>query len=155
MAVLEPRDGEVRYFISYVLLFGATGSVMAFNRAARALREIMQRFLMLPAINYFDDFPHVDLDGMVVRSQVVMEEAFRVMGPRRTPPARKFVVLGVVVDLAQSHDKVVVVRNKEDRVEELEATWRHCMSSHQPQQLRCTEGSTLLRRSAAGDGWLR
>eukprot|EP00913_Durusdinium_trenchii_P035780 g33481.t1 len=41
---------------------------------------------------------------------------------KRIPPARKFVVLGVVVDLSQSSDGVVIVRNKEDRVQELEAT---------------------------------
>lgn len=34
IAVLDPDDGEVKYFISCVLPFGATGAVMAFNRAA-------------------------------------------------------------------------------------------------------------------------
>ena len=36
IAMLDPEISEVRYFISYALPFGATGSVMAFNRAARA-----------------------------------------------------------------------------------------------------------------------
>ena len=129
IAVLDPEVNRVKYFVSYVLPFGATGSVMAFNRAARALREVLQRFLFLPVVNYFDDFPHVDLERMVVRSQVVMEEAFRVLGwgiaeeaKKRTPPARRLVVLGVVIDLNQSQDGVVVVRNKDERVDELEAT---------------------------------
>ena len=129
IAVLDPEVNRVKYFVSYVLPFGATGSVMAFNRAARALREVIQRFLFLPVVNYFDDFPHVDLESMVVKSQVVMEEAFRVLGwgiaeevKKRTPPARRFIVLGVVVDLSQSQEGVVVVRNKDDRVDELEAT---------------------------------
>ena len=111
IAVLDPQSNEVRYFISYVLPFGATGSVMAFNRAARALKEVLQRFLLIPVINYFDDFPHVDLEVMVVRTQVVMEEAMRTLGwgiaeeaKKRIPPARKFVVLGVVVDLSQSSE---------------------------------------------------
>ena len=67
------------------------------------MREILQRFLLLPAINYFDDFPHVDAERMIVRSQVVTEEAFRVLGwgiaeeaKKRTPPSKKFVVLRVV-----------------------------------------------------------
>ena len=57
---------------------------MAFNRAARALQEVLQRFLMLPVVNYFDDFPHVDVEGMAVRSQVVMEEAMRTLVPRNS-----------------------------------------------------------------------
>lgn len=64
-----------------------------------------------------------------MKSQVVMEEALRVLGwviadevKKRTPPSRRFVVLGVVVALTQSQEGVVVVRNKEDRVTELGAT---------------------------------
>ena len=79
IAVLNPSDSKIKYFISCVLPFGATGAVMAFNRAARALREVLQRFLMLPVVNYFDDFPHVDVEQVVVRSQVVMEEAMRTL----------------------------------------------------------------------------
>ena len=121
---------------------------MAFNRAARALREVLQRFLLIPVINYFDDFTRVDLEVMVVKSQVVMEEAMRVLGwgiaeeaKKRIPPARKFVVLGVVVDLSQSSDGVVIVRNKEDRVQELEATIEEMdpySLSPRPRRLRCT-----------------
>lgn len=58
IAVLDPKDEAVKFFVSCALPFRATGAVMAFNRAARAIRDILQRFLMLPVVNYFDDFPH-------------------------------------------------------------------------------------------------
>ena len=104
---------------------------MAFNRAARALKEVLQRFLMLPVVNYFDDFPHVDVEGMAVRSQVVMEEAMRTLGwsiaeeqKKRAPPSQSFVVLGVVIDLGKVSDGLVLVRNKPERADELDAVIR-------------------------------
>ena len=49
----------------------------------------------VPDATYFDDFPHVDVEGMAVRSQVVMEEAMRTLGwgiaeeqTKRAPPAQ-------------------------------------------------------------------
>ena len=56
LGVLEPTDGTVSFFVSHVLPFGATGAVMGFNRLARGLREVLQRYFMLPVVNYFDDF---------------------------------------------------------------------------------------------------
>jgi len=107
LTVLDPKEDEVRFFISNVLPFGATGSVMAFNRVARALRDLMRKLLMLPVVNYFDDFAHIDLDEMVDRSQAVMERFLDILGwqiarepTKRIPAAEKFVVLGVVVDLS-------------------------------------------------------
>lgn len=48
----------------------------------------------------------MDVERLAVRSQVVMEEAMRMLGwgiaeetKKRTPPAKQFVVLGVIVDL--------------------------------------------------------
>ena len=128
IAVLDPEEDVVKFFVSYVLPFGATGAVMAFNRVARALRDIMQRFLLMPVVNYFDDYPHIDEETMAIRSQVVMEEAFRTLGwgiaeeqKKRTPPSASFVVLGVAIDLTQSHENVVLVKNKAERVGELES----------------------------------
>ena len=102
---------------------------MAFNRAARALRDVLQRFFMMPVVNYFDDFPHIDIEAMAVKSQVVMEEAMRTLGwgiaeepKKRIPPSKKFVVLGVVIDLSQVGEGAVVVRNKPERADELDVT---------------------------------
>ena len=127
LTVLEPDSNEVKFFISNVLPFGATGSVMSFNRVARALRDLMRKLLWLPIANYFDDFTHIDLEEMADRSQAVMERFLEILGwqiaaepAKRTPAAAKFVALGVVVDLEESEKGVIKVKNKEERAVELE-----------------------------------
>ena len=119
LGVYDPKSERVRYFVSRVLPFGATGAVMGFNRVARALRDIMQKLLYIPTVNYFDDYPHIDVVGMAVKSQVVMEEFLDILGwqvsleaKKRLPPCPKFTVLGVVIDLTKSVEGLVVVKNK-------------------------------------------
>ena len=79
----------MRYFISKVLPFGATGAVMGFDRIARALRDLMRKLLFLPVVNYFDDFPHVDAECMAAKSQVVMEEFLDILGWQISREAKK------------------------------------------------------------------
>lgn len=99
---------------------------MGFNRAARAIRDILQSLFSLPVVNYFDDFPHVDLSKCADRAQAVMEEVLQLLGwtvslepKKRLPACKQFQVLGVVVDLSRTQQEVVVVSNKPERVEEL------------------------------------
>ena len=90
LTVLEPDTNEVKFFISNVLPFGATGSVMSFNRVARALRDLMRKLLWLPIANYFDDFTHIDLEEMADRSQAVMERFLEILGWQiAAEPAKK------------------------------------------------------------------
>ena len=138
LAVFDPDADKIKYFVSYVLPFGATGSVMNFNRVARALRDVMQKFFMLPVVNYFDDYPHVDVPQLAVRSQVVMEEVLKTLGwqvaeepKKRLPPSEVFVVLGVQVDLTESHLGFVKVCNKPERVLEVEEVRKEVESSRQ------------------------
>ena len=126
LSVFEPSSQQVRFFGSLVLPFGATGAVMSFNRVARALRNIMQRLLLLPVSNYFDDFPHVDTLRMADQSQAVMEQFLEVLGwqiatgvDKRIPAAVRFPVLGVVVDLSESALGIIRVENKPSRAEEM------------------------------------
>ena len=126
LAVFNPDEGQVSFFISAVLPFGATGSVMSFNRVARALRDLMQKLFMLPVVNYFDDFPHIDVPEGASRSQAVMEQFLDILGwniakehGKRIPANPTFTVLGVVVDLRESGAGVVKVANKPERVQEM------------------------------------
>lgn len=127
LSVFDPSSHQVRFFSSLVLPFGATGAVMSFNRVARALRNIMQRMLLLPVCNYFDDFPHVDTSRTADQSQAVMEQFLEILGwqiasdkDKRVPAAVKFSVLGVVVDLSESKRGVIRVENKASRAEEMQ-----------------------------------
>ena len=129
LVVLNPASGQLEYYVSKVLPFGATGAVMGFNRVARALRDMMQKILYLPVVNYFDDFPHVDMEASACKSQVVMEEFLAILGwkvsmevKKRVPPADEFGVLGAIVSLRESMEGVIVVRNKPERLDELRST---------------------------------
>ena len=70
-------------------------------RVARALRDIMQRFLLMPVVNYFDDYPRWKRPSEPWGGGIAEEPK------KRTPPSASFVVLGVVIDLTQSHENVV------------------------------------------------
>ena len=144
LAVFNCEGGAVEFFISNVLPFGATGAVMGFNRVARALRDIMQKVLMIPVVNYFDDFPHVDMAGAAPKTQAVMEEFMEVLGwsiakepGKRLPPSGRFTVLGVAVDLDQAAEGVIKVHQElQEILEEVESGG----SFPQLWQQRCREG---------------
>ena len=100
---------------------------MAFNRLSRALRDLLQKLLLLPVVNYFDDFPHVDVAEGALRSQVVMEEVLSILGweiarepEKRLPPTSSFTVL----DLCEAGAGVVRVSNKPGRAVEMEEVKR-------------------------------
>ena len=56
LAVLCPSNGQVLFFEAVALPFGSISSVLAFNRAARALRLILSKTFKLVTTNFFDDF---------------------------------------------------------------------------------------------------
>ena len=87
----------------------------------------MQRMLLLPVCNYFDDFPHVAASRTADQSQAAMEQFLEILGwqiasgkDKRVPAAVKFSVLGVVVDLSESKRGVIRVENKASRAEEMQ-----------------------------------
>ena len=49
------RVGKPQLFQSVSLPFGATGSVMGFNWAARSIKSLVMRLLGIFTSNYFDD----------------------------------------------------------------------------------------------------
>ena len=163
LAVYNPEDGSVQFFISNVLPFGATGAVMGFNRIARALRDIMQKVLMIPVVNYFDDFPHVDVASAAMRTQAVMEEFMEILGWRiakepgkRLPPSGRFTVLGVVVDLEHAVEGVVKVHNKPERAQELQEVLKEVeiSGSFPPALAAKVQGRMMFAEAQCCGRWL-
>lgn len=163
LAVLEPETQQVMFFISGVLPFGATGAVMAFNRTARAIRDLMQSLFLLPVVNYFDDFPHVDVQEGATRSQAVMEEFLDVLGwsiardqGKRLPAGPKFTVLGVVVDLSESEAGIIKVANKPERVKELREVLDEVQSggSFPPSLAARIQGRMMFAEAQCCGRWL-
>ena len=74
--------------------------------------------------NFFDDYPQIDLACMGDASKVTAERLLSLLGWRfsrkdekRLSFAPSFDVLGVVLDLADSSNGAIVVRNKPDRID--------------------------------------
>ena len=56
LAVACPADSQVYFFEAVALPFGSISSVLAFNRAARAIRVILSKVFKLVVADFFDDF---------------------------------------------------------------------------------------------------
>ena len=57
IAVWCPESRTVVYRESFAMMFGATSSVFAFNRVAKALQFLAGRLLRIIAAQFYDDFP--------------------------------------------------------------------------------------------------
>ena len=126
LAVWNDELQRVEFFESIALPFGSVCAVMAFNRMARALRLILSSLFMLVNTNFFDDFCQLEVDALCDSSWHTAELVMKLLGWRismsedkRLPFAREFSMLGAVVDLSQTTQGVVSVRNKESRVQDI------------------------------------
>ncbi|CAE8741817.1 unnamed protein product, partial [Polarella glacialis] len=122
VGVWNPVLGKAELFESRALPFGASASVTAFNRYARALRLICCRLFSMAIVNYFDDFPHVELESLANNGLLVVEEVFALLGVKVSLSAKKrkpldtdFDALGVKFQLAllASAGKLVVTNTPE------------------------------------------
>lgn len=125
LLVPDGRGGK-GYFISQVLPFGASASVFAFNRVARAIHCIGVRLFGLMWLNYYDDFPQVDLCCAADAAMVTAEGLLDLLGwkfsqkeSKRAPMATKFSALGVDFDLSSSAEGMVLVANKPSKVQQI------------------------------------
>ena len=57
LSVFNLEKDQCELYISNVLPFGATGSVVGFNRVARALQKLLIKLIGVTCTNYFDDYP--------------------------------------------------------------------------------------------------
>ena len=121
------RPGSAKsLFISNVLPFGASASVYAFNKIARAIHTIGERLFSLVWSNYYDDYPQVDLKVSNNAAQDTAERLLGLLGwqysmkpAKRQHMCEKFDALGVTFDFTKTSEGEVVVRNKASRIEQL------------------------------------
>ena len=64
LGVLDTDSGQVVYFESFALPFGASSAVTGFNRAARALRIILSRLFFLVNTSFFDDYCQMEIEEL-------------------------------------------------------------------------------------------
>jgi hypothetical protein len=121
--VFNVETSRDELYIAEVLPFGAAASVFAFNRYARAIRNLGTRLFGLVWVNFFDDYPMLDINASGAAAQATAERLLTLLGWRfsckeskRLDFADTFDALGVVFDLRSACQGWITVRNKPDRV---------------------------------------
>ena len=125
VAAYCPLSRGVALFYQPVLAFGAASAVLGFNRVARALWHCGVSQFHLTWLNYFDDYPCVEVSELTASSVAASEGLMSLLGwtvshkeSKYLPYASAFVSLGVLYDLAELFTKEYLeIRNKPGRVE--------------------------------------
>eukprot|EP00435_Cladocopium_sp_Y103_P026862 s4451_g6.t1 len=126
LAVVNPQDGAVYFFEAIAFPHGSVSSVLAFNRAAKALRMILARVFKLVVTIFFDDFCQLELAPLCEGSWKTAELVLKMLGWRisigddkRKPFAKTFEILGAVICLPKAGCDVIEAANKESRLLQL------------------------------------
>ena len=120
VTVKDPASGQAVGFESRTLLFGATSSVVSFNRVAR----LVQRVLIALSCTYFDDYPVIELLPLCNNTQATICTALGLLGfvwaeDKDRPFSSEAELLGVKVDLGTFG--TVKIKNKPERAEAIAA----------------------------------
>ena len=124
IGVWDPTKGKVEIFRALSLMFGETAAVYAFLRVSRALSHICSYLFLLLTVEFFDDFTQVEPSCLQESAMTTLESVFELLGwevsmseKKRLLPAETFNSLGVNVDFSESQSGMVILRNKEGRLE--------------------------------------
>ena len=133
IASKSPVDGSVGCFEGRVLPFGAVSSVINFNRVSRLIQRIGFELDLLWG-NYYDDYPVLSLEVSSKSTMLCMISLLKLLGfdyadHKLHPFAARANVLGVELDLSRVDEGVILVRNKEGRVEEIAKFIREVLES--------------------------
>eukprot|EP00435_Cladocopium_sp_Y103_P052388 s1758_g16.t1 len=123
ISIRDPEGGQCMCFEGRVLPFGATASVVHFNRIARLVQAVGFRCGILWG-NYFDDYPMVTTKILARSSMTASTTLLDLLGfeyatHKLKPFADRASVLGVDIDLGKVDEGLILVRNKPSRVEEV------------------------------------
>ena len=125
VAVWDSELKKTVYYIPAALPFGATASVIGFNRASRALACILSEIFDISLSNHFDDYPIVETEALAEDAGQTLAAFFSLVGWRlkdekEAPFAEEFVALGVVFNMSGIvRSKKLWIANKPERVSRL------------------------------------
>ena len=125
ITVYNPTTGKASLFAQTTLPFGATASVVAFNRASRALWFLGCRLLHLAWLNFFDDFPILATSSLA-KSTLTAGHLFLSLlgwnisaGDKQADFASMFSALGVTFNIAEIPIKRSSVVNSLKRTKDM------------------------------------
>ncbi|CAL1143635.1 unnamed protein product, partial [Cladocopium goreaui] len=121
LAVFCPEDRSTRCFQQFSLPFGAKASVVAFLRCARMIQWLAHH-LDIPVTCYFDDYVCMAPEAVASNTEKAFELLLDLLGwefdrsgEKADSMSEQVSALGVVFDLSQSADGVILVANTEKR----------------------------------------
>ena len=124
--VWSPVEKAPMWFLQHALPFGASASVLMFNRASAASREAGTILLHLMWRSFFDDFPHVEFQCLGENSKTTSECLLKILGwsyavseKKSKPFASVWNALGVTFQMPLPGADHFVIANKEGRVESI------------------------------------
>jgi hypothetical protein len=155
MSVYDPAAKCCKLFVQRALPFGASASVLAFNRCSRAIYRIGASLLMLSWTNYFDDYPQVSLALDASSAKASAENLCKLLGwtvsedaKKRLNVSKQFSPLGVVFDYQKTSAGSFDVKNKPSRAEEFHTTVQGHVRS---KKITAAEASSLKGRFMYAD----
>ena len=108
---------QTQLYFANALPFGASASVLAFNRFSRAIARIGTRLFGLLWTNFFDDYPQLPIAKLGGYTHAWAERLMSLLGwnvskseKKAKPFALVFQALGVEVDLTQTLRGLVIVK---------------------------------------------
>ena len=148
----DPASNQCKCFEGRVLPFGATASVVHFNRIARFLQAVGFQCLILWG-NYFDDYPMISTKLLAQSTMATSKALLELLGfeyadHKLKPFANRASVLGVDLDFSAVNDGVITVCNKPGRVAEVGDAIRKVI---QDKAITSKESSRLLGRLQFAD----
>ena len=104
---VNPTTGRAELFVPSALMFGQTAAVYAFLRFSRTISKLLSELLTLTTVEFFDDFTQLETTASAQSAQDSFEGLLSLLGweiateeKKRKPFAKRFITLGVLVDLS-------------------------------------------------------
>ena len=126
VAVYDPISKRAAMFTQGTLPFGACSAVLNFNRLSRLSWEVLVQLLRIIILNFFDDCPMLEPAATARVAKLAAETCFALLGwqvssdPKKALDfAKMFVSLGVVFELSAFPTGLVLVRNKQERADDV------------------------------------
>ena len=154
IAVFDPATGTHKFFEQAPLAFGASSSVLSFNWVAEAIKQILISIFHVAATNFYDDFSVLEVETLARSARDTVEAVLALLG-WRLKELKDFDVestpLGAILDLSESVNGKITIRNKPERVQELLTALDETMaaSSLHRSVLPKLRGRLLFARSLA------
>ena len=144
-----PNTGEVEFFESCAMPFGATAAVHGFNRVSQALDTILVRIMGIPCTHNFDDYTFVSPTPVCEVAIEMAKEILHVLGwdtkdAKQAPISATVTALGVEFQLDKATEvgnPYLTVQNKPERVKDISelianALWANKITPSEAARLR-------------------